>query len=174
MRAARTVIVAAGMALLAAACGDPTAPSTTRAARGVAYSACMRGHGVSKFPDPGADGQIPMVGLEALRVGVARFQAAQGACRHLLPNGGRAPDQARRQQARAQGLAFARCVRGHRVPSFPDPESTGRIPDPASVGIDQGSAAFRAVNQPCAQDRPSSIPSNSAYDAWLQTRTNGS
>jgi hypothetical protein len=191
--AARTVgavFAMGGLTLLAAACGgssgshvaqlgstatQATASAASTAASGAAaFSRCMRSNGVSKFPDPDSTGEIPKVALEHLGVGSARFQSAQQACRHLLPNGGRPPNETQVQQTRAQGLQFSRCVRSHGVPSFPDPDSTGRIPDPATVGIDQGSPKFQAANQACARYRPPYIPSNSAYDAYARTHTSGS
>jgi hypothetical protein len=126
----------------------------------------MRSHGVSRYPDPDRSGKPPKKSLQQLGVSSSRMQAAESACRHLLPNGGLPPSQARLQQVKAQGLRFARCVRAHGVPNFPDPDSTGRIPDPASVGINQGSPQFRAANQACAKDRPPYMPSNSAYATW--------
>jgi hypothetical protein len=157
-----------------------SAASTSRSAastpaRGaVAFSRCMRSNGVLEFPDPDSSGKIPKVALETLGVSTSRFRSAQSACQHLLPSGSQPPSQAQIQQVKEQGLRFARCVRAHGVPSFPDPDSTGRIPDPASVGVDQGSPAFRAANDACAKDRPPYIPSNSAYEAWAQTQTGGS
>jgi hypothetical protein len=128
----------------------------------------MRSHGVSKFPDPSSSGAIPKVGLQQLGVSTARFQVAQRACRHLLPNGGAGPDAAQLQQARALALSYARCVRSHGVPNFPDPGSDSRIPDPATVGIDQGSPKFEAANQACSKYRPPYMPSNAAYNAWAR------
>jgi hypothetical protein len=128
----------------------------------------MRSNGVTRFPDPAGDGRLPKESLQQLGVSGARFEAAEHACRRFLPNGGQPPDQARLQQVKAQGLAFARCVRAHGLPRFPDPDGSGRIPDPASVGIDQGSPAFRSANRACAQDRPPYIPSNAAYAAWAR------
>jgi hypothetical protein len=107
--------------------------------------------------------------LQQLGVSSSRFQAAATACNHLLPNGGRGPSQAQLQFARAQGLSFAQCVRAHGLPSFPDPASDGRIPDPATVGINQGSPKFRAANQACGKYRPPYMPSNSAYDTYVRT-----
>ena len=69
----------------------------------------------------------------------------------------------------AQALRFSRCVRSHGVPNFPDPDSTGRIPDPASLGIDQGSPKFQAANQTCRRYRPPYMPSNAAYNAYART-----
>jgi hypothetical protein len=57
-------------------------------------------------------------------------------------------------------------VRAHGITNFPDPGSDGRIPDPASVHIDQGSPQFQAANQACRQWRPPYMPSNPAYDAY--------
>jgi hypothetical protein len=54
-------IIAAGLALLAAACGggsqagsggSPTAAGSSNSPSAVAYSACMRSHGVPNYPDP--------------------------------------------------------------------------------------------------------------------------
>jgi hypothetical protein len=129
----------------------------------------MRSNGVRNFPDPSSSGAIPKVALEQLRVSGSRFDTAQTACRHLLPDGGQPPDQARREQVRAQSLRFARCVREHGVPNFPDPASDGRIPDPAAAGIDQGSPAFLAANQACRRYRPPYIPSNAAFNSWAGT-----
>src|SRR5439155_7703409 len=101
--------------------------------------------------------------------GPSQVQAAQTACEHLMPNEGRGPSAAQLQQVTAQGFAFARCIRSHGVRNFPDPDSTGRIPDPASVGIDQGSPRFQAANQACGKHRPPYMPSNSDYNAYAGT-----
>ena len=60
-------------------------------------------------------------------------------------------------------------MRSHGVPKFPDPDGSGRIPDPASYGIDQGSPRFEAANLACAQYRPPYIPSNEAYNSYAAT-----
>jgi hypothetical protein len=154
------------LSLTASACGVST--SSAPPSRALAFSHCMRSNGVAAFPDP-AGGVIPKVELQQLGVSSARFTAAQAACRQFLPNGGRGPNASQRQHVAALGLSFARCVRSHGVPGFPDPAADGRIPDPARVGIDQGSPRFRAANTACATWRPPYIPSNAAYDAWART-----
>jgi hypothetical protein len=123
---------------------------------------------VPKYPDPTSNGLVKE-SLQQLGVSSSRFQSASSACNHLLPNGGRAPNPARVQQARAQALEYARCVRSHGVPNFPDPGSDGRIPDPATVGVDQGSPKFEAANQACGKYRPPYMPSNAAYNAYART-----
>jgi hypothetical protein len=181
---AAAVVAAAGLGLLAAACGGSparhvaqlgTTTSTTASAASapqadaLAFSHCMRSHGVPSFPDPSSSGAIPKVALEQLGVSSSRFQAAQSACRNLLANGGSGPTPAQLQQERAQALRFSGCMRTHGVPNFPDPGGDGRIPDPSSLGINQASPKFEAANQACRANRPPYIPSNAAYAAWART-----
>jgi hypothetical protein len=56
------------------------------------------------------------------------FQAAQTACQHVLPGGG-LPSQspAQRLGQLVAGRAFARCLRSHGLPGFPDPTSNGQL-----------------------------------------------
>jgi hypothetical protein len=190
---ARTAIIgAAALALLAAACGGSPArdvaqlgstttqsssstsspPAASAQQNGaVAYARCIRSNGVPNWPDPSSSGVFDKSKLTAQQLGASssRVQAAQNACRRLLPNGGSGPTAAQQQQVKAQALRYSQCVRAHGLPSFPDPDSTGRIPDPASAGIDQGSPKFRAANQACGRYRPPYMPSNSAYDAYVRT-----
>jgi hypothetical protein len=202
---ARTVVAIVAtvcLGLLAAACGSSgpspsgvaTLPSpgaavsaTTQAgatgvpnasdviARAVAYAQCMRTNGVPDWPDPDPSGAFPKSQLEHLGVADAQLQTGEAACAHLLPNGGGGPTQQQLQQGTAQALAFARCMRSHGVPGFPDPDQTGRIPDPASGGLDQGAPLFQAANDACGSDRPGYFPSNAEYDAWASSHaSNGS
>jgi hypothetical protein len=127
----------------------------------------MRSHGVPNYPDPTGSGLVKE-SLQQLGVGSSRFQTAQGACQHLLPNSGRQETPQQVQYVRALSLHFAQCVRSHGVPGFPDPGSDGRIPDPATVGINQGSPKFEAANQACRKYRPPYMPSNAAYNAYAR------
>lgn len=139
----------------------------------LAFSGCMRSNGVTRYPDPTGGGPPPKESLQQLGVTSAAFQAAETRCRHLLPGGGRPPDSQARQRVAQLGYEFARCVRAHGVPGFPDPDGSGRIPDPASAGVDQGSPAFQAANRACAAHRPPYVPSNSAYDRWARAHQSG-
>jgi hypothetical protein len=95
----------------------------------VNFSHCMRSHGVPSFPDPTSprdfkDSMSP--GSPATRS--PAFRSAAGACQHLLPGGGPHQSAADHSQAQvAAGLAFARCIRSHGFPSFPDPTSGGEL-----------------------------------------------
>ena len=97
----------AGVALLPAACGGGTAPATappeshgvtnsTDNTDGVAYTQCMRAHGVPKFPDPNTQGTL-FNGAYLKQAGVdpgsPQVQAAGSACSHLLPAGAATPGQ---------------------------------------------------------------------------------
>jgi len=167
--AGAAIVAAAALALLAAACGGSSRNSEAQhGSTAVVFAECMRSNGVPRYPDPDSSGAAKP-SLQQLGVSSSRFEVAQSACRHLLPNGGRPPNQAAQNQVRAEALSFSQCVRSHGVAGFPDPDGAGRIPDPAGVGIDQGSPAFEAANQACRQYRPPYMPSNSAYNAWART-----
>jgi hypothetical protein len=127
------------LALPAAACGgssspgaaDGGSPGNSASASAVAYSACMRSHDVLNYPDPGSDGNLPRGNAQAFGVSNSQYQAAERACRHLLPNSdttftaslkqclmtGDCPH-AVVQQALTEGLRFARCMRNHGVPNW--------------------------------------------------------
>jgi hypothetical protein len=162
----------ASLLMLAAACGGGGTPSAQQNGA-VAYAGCMRSHGVPNWPDPTSSGAFDKSKLTSQQLGASSsaVQAAQRACQHLLPNGGLPPDQAQLQQIRAQALQYSHCMRANGVPNFPDPVSTDRerIPDPASLGIDQGTPKFQAANRACGTYRPPYIPSNAAYDEYART-----
>ncbi|HEV3187784.1 MAG TPA: hypothetical protein VGZ04_07025 [Acidimicrobiales bacterium] len=172
--------------VMLSACGGPSTPgvavkgattSTTAQGNGgatssspLAFSQCMRSNGVVNYPDPNSGGVIPKESTQQLGVSDARFQSANNKCQHFLPNGGGGRSQAEIAYEKALGLKFAECVRRHGVP-LPDPDSSGRIPDPATLGINQGSPKFQAANNACAKYRPPYMPSNAQYDAYA--RSNG-
>ena len=136
----------------------------------LSFAQCMRSHGVSGYPDPDSSGSIPKKSASQLGVTDGQLQSAQNACQHLLPNGGSGPNQAQEQYERTLSLKFAVCMRSHGV-ALPDPGgSRDRIPDPATVGINQGSPQFQAANQACRKYRPAYMPSNAAYNAWARTQ----
>jgi len=145
-RTAAAIIATAALALLAACSGSPSsagsggAPAAGGSASSpsaLSYSACMRSHGVPKYPDPGTSGQLPKTGAQPLGVSTSQYQAAQQACRQLLPAGGPLQQQEHQcmqnsdcppalvQQMMTADLKLARCMRSHGVPNFPDPTNGG-------------------------------------------------
>ncbi|MGH2862091.1 MAG: hypothetical protein ACRDLT_11400 [Solirubrobacteraceae bacterium] len=144
-RSVPALAVAGLTAVLVAACGGgskPPSPSVSghsskdngaqEAYRiGVRYSACMRTHGVTKFQDPRVHTQgnhvSVMIQVDPAITGSPAYKSAQKACGHLLPNAANGPSPAR-QRARTDAIvAFAKCMRQHGFPRFPDPTSQGQL-----------------------------------------------
>jgi hypothetical protein len=117
-RAAAAIIATAGLILPVAAFGSSQSTNTQKA---LAYSQCMRSHGVLNFPDPNSSGAIPKISAQQLEVSSTVFQAAQNHCHNLLPNGGSGPSQTQVQQIMNGMLKFAQCMRAHGVSNWPDP-----------------------------------------------------
>jgi hypothetical protein len=92
----------------------------------VAYGQCMRTHGVPNFPDSGSGGSKQAVVRALKEVSNSEVDAAQTACQRLQPGGGQ-PNQAQLAQHLTDLLAFARCMRTHGVPNFPDPTNSGQV-----------------------------------------------
>jgi hypothetical protein len=147
MRTAIALAAVSGLALLATACGGS---SGTRSQGGgaLAFSRCMRAHGVPAFPDPSRPGLIPKESLGQLGVGSTQLQSAQSACIHLVPNGGR-PSPAQVAQYRSVMLVYARCIRAHGVSNMPDPDSRGHLDIGPGTGVDVDSPRFQAAYRAC-------------------------
>jgi hypothetical protein len=159
-----------GLTLAASACGGSSAAKVAqvgttganqpRAHGPQAFSACMRSHGVPTFPDPDSSGTIHVP--ESIDDGLPTVRAAYRACRSLSPSEGSITGQGdvMRQD---QMLAFARCMRSHRVPNFPDPQVVnGHIADMHVAGqIDPSSPIVTAAIAACR----STLGANSAAGA---------
>src|SRR5260370_39112731 len=104
----------------------------------------MRSHGVPNCPDPDSSGTIPKVTPEQLGVSTSQFQTAQSACAHLLQ-----PTQAQEQHVMSGMLAFARCMRTHGVPNWPDPTTDRNGPVFDIPGIDPLSPQVSAAADAC-------------------------
>jgi hypothetical protein len=140
VRTAAAIIGTASLVLLAAACGgSPSSAGSSTGSGGastagrttssqlLAFARCVRSHGVANYPDPNSSGKLPTATPQQLGVSSAQYQAAQNACQHLLPNGAGGPTPAQVQQQRNSLLPYARCMRTHGVPNFPDPDSRGHL-----------------------------------------------
>jgi hypothetical protein len=125
-RTAAAVIATVVLTLLAAACsgGSPSSAGSggsphaggSSSPSAVGYSRCMRSHGVPTFPDPESAGAIPKVSPQQLGVSSSHLRAVQSTCAYLLQ-----PTQAQAQLALSGMWDFARCMRSHGVPNWPDP-----------------------------------------------------
>lgn len=143
VRTAAAILASAVVTLLAAACsgggqssagaaaGSGGAPGTGGSAHSklVAFSHCMRSHGVPTWPDPSSSQTNIKFGpgpLEAQQYGVssAQFNAARSACQHLLPVGANDTFPSAMMPQILRGMrTFSRCVRSHGVPDWPDPST---------------------------------------------------
>jgi hypothetical protein len=79
-----------------------------------------------------------------------KFPAAQKACKGILPpptNSGGSEDQARQPYL----LALARCLRGHGIAGFPDPDRSGQLSLEmiSAAGIDVHSHEFLNAGLAC-------------------------
>jgi hypothetical protein len=126
----------------------------------LAYSACMRAHGVPNFPDPDSEGHIRLTpsGTHGVNARSPLFRAAQQTCQRLLQNGGR-PTPAQQAHEQQQLLRFAHCMRSHGVPNFPDPTADGalnlgRMVGGRKVGVDPNTPQFRSAQHACQKLAP--------------------
>jgi hypothetical protein len=180
-RRARTLVWAAAIAVVAlfvAGCGGGSGgPGVARAgssksaggrsssatgskkASALAYSKCMRAHGVTDFPDPNGNGQLTInnsggPGSSDLDPNNAQFQAAHEACKSLLP----APGPAQQASRRADALKFAKCMRDHGITDFPDPNASGglEIKGTPAGDLDPSSPQFQSAQKACKHLLPGS------------------
>ena len=178
-RTAAVVTAAAVLALLAAACGgspsstgsggSPNAGGSASSPSAVGFSNCMRSHGVPNYPDPDSSGALPKTSPQQLGVSNSQYQAAGHDCQHLLPVSTASLRQcemagvcshAEIQQWLNDGLRFARCMRSHGVPNWPDPTVApqgGGVAFAISVsrdGFDPHSPQIEAKVNECDQLMP--------------------
>jgi hypothetical protein len=168
-RTAAAIIVTAGLALVAG-CGGPSATGSGGSSNAggsasshsaVAFSGCMRSHGVPNFPDPSGGGGVPKETAQQLGVSNSQLQAALTACQHLLPNTGNVDDNpAALHRWWSQMLHFARCMHSHGVPNWPDPSAYSQDPQrptfnlhAAGIGFHLGAQPGNIVNSPQIQAR---------------------
>lgn len=176
MRANRALLLAAGLflaGLLATGCGEGAAgpgvadlsPSATTPAesknvpkdpkaRAVAYSKCMRSHGIENFPDPDSEGRLklhaePGNGMDP---DDPTYQAADEACKYLMPG----PSEQDRDQIRAANLKFSKCMRDNGIKSFPDPGADGGIQIQNVPGgeLDPENPRYQAAEKACEKFQP--------------------
>jgi hypothetical protein len=175
-----------GLAFVAAACSsDPSTPGvagsgttpTTGASSNnapssgvdaaerageLAYSQCMRSHGVPNFPDPNSQGAISIQGgstngasSNGLDPNSPSFQKAQRDCQSKLPQ----PTKAQQAQALQHALQQARCMRNHGIKDFPDPQSAGgkislSINGSAGSDLNPNDPLFQAAQKACMPNAP--------------------
>ena len=170
-RIAAVITVMAATALLTAACsaspssagsgGSPNAGGSASHPSALAFSSCMRSHGVPNFPDPppSFNGKFPGSSPQQLGVSESRIRAASEACQDLLPAEQAPLITARDQQDYLKGAA---CMRSHGITNFPDPVfSGGSVNFPIPPSIDTSSRRFIQARQTCERLIPAGLPYSS-------------
>jgi hypothetical protein len=165
LSAAVTLAAAAMMAACSSSSPKGSAAPTSSSARSdsgsqpssstLAFSKCMRANGLPNFPDLGGSGmRIEGTGqalsVNGVLVNAPAYRAARQACEKYMPHSQATPAQAAQQRQR--GLEFARCMRSHGVPNFPDPRvisSSGGNQQVYLPGINPQSPAFQAGAKAC-------------------------
>ena len=168
-RVTAVVTVMAAAALLTAACsgspsstgsgGSPNAGGSASSPSSLAFSRCMRSHGVPNFPDPppSFDGKFPGSSPQQLGISESRLRAVTGACQNLLPAvRGPAPLTTQDQQ---DYLRAAACMRSHGITNLPDPTfSGGRAHVAFPAGMSTTSPQFTQALQICRKLIPPGFP----------------
>jgi hypothetical protein len=136
----------------AAPAGGSGSSGATALAEAVAYSQCIRSHGVPNFPDPV---QTPDGGYGYRTAGIdpnsASFQGAIQACK-ALPSPWNSSGQLLSPAQQQAWLNWAHCVRAHGVPDFPDPTFSGSEVHDSGVG--SSSPPLQQAMDACKSQRP--------------------
>jgi hypothetical protein len=134
----------------------------------IAFSHCMRTHGVPEFPEP-SEGHVLLHSSDrnghvtGVNPQSAQFRAASKACAKLAPKGGKPPSPAEQAKLQEKALRFSQCMRTHGVPRFPDPEfSSSNVGVGIHIGdarggpsrIDPSSPQFQAAQKACQSIMP--------------------
>jgi hypothetical protein len=157
-------VATAGCALAISACGSSgTLRATTSGSSPshyntqLAFSRCMRSHGVPNFPDPtpnpaSTSGVVRVVlGIvlpSNLNLKSPAFRSGLNTCRKLIV--GAAPHEVSASQ-KLEAVEMAECMRKHGVPNFPDPTfpAGGGIAESVGPGADPESPAFQHAQAVC-------------------------
>jgi hypothetical protein len=133
--------------------GSASAGSGSSLAQAVAYSQCLRSHGVPNFPDPV---QTPSGHYGYRTSGIdpnsTAFQGALQACRNLPSPWNSTVQQLSPAQQQAW-LNWAQCIRAHGVSDFPDPTFSGS--EVHDSGIQSGSPQLQSAMDACKSQKPS-------------------
>jgi hypothetical protein len=146
-------LAAAALALTVAGCGgsgDSKSGSAGSNAnpnleKAVKYAQCMRGNGVTNFPDPDKNGRF-MIPAGGPNRNSPQFKKAQQACKSQEPPGIQ-DNPAERAQDQKEWLKWAQCMRKNGIPDMPDPQD-GRLLVPRDR-INTNSPQFKKALTTC-------------------------
>jgi hypothetical protein len=118
----------------------------------VAYSACMRAHGIRDFPDPSSQGNLVIAPNDNINPASPQYERAQKACRRLSPegSGGNGMTPAEHAIALAALTRYVDCIRRHAIPManpFSGPNGGVGIVLPRDV--DPSSQQYKRADATC-------------------------
>src|SRR6266487_2633956 len=141
-----------GVASVSAPSGTSSSSGSTKPSA-LAYSQCMRAHGIKDFPDPDASGDIRLEAGPGSDLGPdnPQFKTADAACKAPLPNKGVPP-----KNLKAANLKYAKCMRAHSISDFPDPKPDGSLQLQAEPGsdLDPNNPVYKKADAACKQYLP--------------------
>lgn len=124
--------------------GASTSASAASAVEsGVAFSRCIRSHGVPSFADPKVSGQKVRMGSPST-VQSPAFQSAAHSCQRLLPKGPPSSEPPS-SQAQARMLDVSDCMRKHGISGFPDPTTSPPSSSAGNSGIIGSGGDYLAI-----------------------------
>ena len=135
--------------------GAPRSAGATPLAEALAYSQCMRSHGVLNFPDPvltssGGYG-YRTTGIDPHSVA---FQGALQACK-ALPSPWQSSGRQLSSAQQAAWLSWAMCIRAHGLPNFADPTFPGGGAVQIAGAGGSGSPQMQSAMGACKSQMPS-------------------
>jgi hypothetical protein len=133
--------------------GSGTASATAApadATSNLKYSQCMRGQGLTWFPDPNADGSLQVHVPDGAD---EQFKKAAQACKAYDPGSSQNHKISPADLAKLQQVA--QCMRDNGYPKYPDPDQYGRTRIDSSAGLNQHDPAFQKAAAKCRTSLPS-------------------
>ncbi|HTT92994.1 MAG TPA: hypothetical protein VMF65_25795 [Acidimicrobiales bacterium] len=124
----------------------------------VAYTGCMRSHGLPNLPVPTT---VNNATQEEVGFGLPpnqqspQYRSANKSCQYLLPGNGTGPSPGMVEQAISRALKFSACMRSHGLPDFPDPKANSQgVSITGGRGIDVSSPQFHRAQDDCRSLSP--------------------
>jgi hypothetical protein len=163
-----TITLLGTLGFVAAACGGGHSTAQVARATGAAHAPpaaatagttqlihtaaqCLRDHGIPNFPDPVFDtrGRLQIDDQLIKSLPDSVVQPAEQACRAQIDAAQQAADAQRpavTPQELAQATQFARCMRQHGWPNFPDPDAHGQFSSatPGAMPLTKSDPSFQA------------------------------
>jgi len=115
----------------------------------LAYSKCMRSHGIASFPDPDSKGGVTI--SSGINTSSKTYLTAASACQPL--NSKPLPPLPPVPANPAAALKYAKCMRVHGVPKFPLPGKQDNFDvNGATLGVNPNGKVYKSAASACESD----------------------